>query len=109
LFRIAADSVDAGNFIVNSQLKGKDFLDVNNYPEILLTISNVEFTQETNANVSGTLTIKGIAHAVEFPITITGSSFTADFTVDVSQYGISHPNVDNQVHMRVSSQWPNPQ
>ena len=109
VFRVNARSVDAGNFIVNSQLKGEDFLNVNDYPEITLRITNVEFTEGANANASAQVTIRGVTHLFEFPATITISSFTADFTVDVSQYGITHPNVDKNVHMRISSEWTTPE
>ena len=104
--RIQANSVDAGNFIVNSQLKGKDFLNVDDYPEILLSIQD---SKEESTNVVAQVTIRGVTRMFEFPATITISSFTADFTVDVSQYGITHPNVDKNVHMRVSSEWTTPE
>jgi len=109
VFRVNARSVDTGNFIVNSQLKGEDFLNVNDYPEITLRITNVEFTEGANANASAQVTIRGVTNNFEFPATITNSSFTADFTVDVSQYGITHPSVDKNVHMRVSSEWTTPE
>jgi polyisoprenoid-binding protein YceI len=54
------------NGLVN-HLKDHDFFDVKKFPTAAFAITKVEPASDDNINITGSLTIKGITHAVTFP------------------------------------------
>lgn len=60
--RIQADSVDTGSGMKNGKLKGKDFFDVANYPEMVFTSTKIAQTVPDHFEVDGNLTIKGVSN-----------------------------------------------
>jgi len=60
--RIQADSVDTGSGMKNGKLKGKDFFDVEHYPEMVFTSTKIVQTTPDHFEVDGNLTIKGVSN-----------------------------------------------
>ena len=101
--------VDAGSFHTGIALRDEDlrdqFLEVQKFPEILLTLQKLSRTTSpglaagarVEAEVSGTLALHGVPHAVTFPISIErsadGSLITVHgaFEVPFQDYGIQRP------------------
>jgi polyisoprenoid-binding protein YceI len=60
--RIQADSVDTGSGMKNGKLKGKDFFDVEHYPEMVFTSTKIVQATPDHFEVDGNLTIKGVSN-----------------------------------------------
>lgn len=80
-----------------THLKSADFFDVANYPTSTFEVTKVEpVTGQAGVthNVTGNLTIKGIAKQITFPanVTLSGNELTAKatFTIDRSQWEVKY-------------------
>jgi len=80
-------------------LKNGDFFDVEKFQTSEFKLSSVTSikgakTGENNCNVKGTLTIKGVSNAIEFParVEVNGSTLVlrADVTFDRTKFGIKY-------------------
>jgi polyisoprenoid-binding protein YceI len=72
--RIATASVDTGVPDRDTHLRSADFLDVEKYPEMLFTSTDVEQVEEDVYRVTGDLTIKDVTRPVTIDFTLTGSA-----------------------------------
>ena len=68
--RVNTASVTAGNSQVDSTLVGGDWFDVENHPQASFTSSALVPVGENSYRVSGTLTIRGIARDLTFPLNL---------------------------------------
>jgi polyisoprenoid-binding protein YceI len=59
---IQADSVDTGSGMKNRKLKGKDFFDVEHYPEITFKSTKIVQVSHEHFEVDGDLTIRGVTN-----------------------------------------------
>ena len=66
-------SLETGNLLVKNVIKGKDFFDVEKYPEILFVSTGVEWTSPTKAVLKGKLTLHGVTKSVRFDVELTGA------------------------------------
>lgn len=71
---IKAESIDTRNADRDAHLKGNDFFDMENFPEIRFRSTSVEPAGDSNYRVSGDLTIKGVTLPVRFDLELTGSA-----------------------------------
>jgi polyisoprenoid-binding protein YceI len=93
-----ADSIRSRSAQLAEHLKGPDFFDTAQHPEIRFESSRIERAGEL-AGVDGVLTIKGISRTVtghcaisdvvEDPFGGTRVAFTAEFSISRAEYGIS--------------------
>lgn len=84
---IDAKTVNTGNDMRDNHLRGEDFFDVKNYPQIRFVSVKVDGTKKNGTLfVSGKLTMKGITKDVSFPFTaqpITdGYIFNGEFSIN---------------------------
>jgi hypothetical protein len=93
-FIIDAASVETGIEALNTHLKTDDFFDVENHPQITF-----EATGMTNTSLTGILTMSGVAKEITVPATITDTSISIDFLIDISNFGISFAGVDKEVQI----------
>ena len=56
---IKADSISTGNEDRDGHVKNEDFFNVEEYPELSFTTTNVNVDEDGNGTVTGDLTIKG--------------------------------------------------
>ena len=82
---IDMSSMETGISELTAQLKGDAFFQVDNYPTA--TFSTIIEGDVAN----GTLTMRGMTKRISFPVNASRNQIRADFTVDLSQFGISHP------------------
>jgi polyisoprenoid-binding protein YceI len=68
---IKAESIDTANANRDRDLKGAGFFEVDKFPEITFASKRVEKKGDSYL-VSGTLTMHGVSHDVELPVTVTG-------------------------------------
>lgn len=93
---IDASSVKTDSSGVDGHLQRDDFFDVENYPEI--TMASKEFNYDTN-EITGDLTFRGVTKEVTFPFASEGESISADFLLDTTPFGITHPGSDREVRI----------
>lgn len=72
---IDAASIDSGVDVFDGHLKGENFFDVSNHPEITFVSTGVEKTGENSGTVTGDLTIKGITKPVTLDVQLNNASF----------------------------------
>jgi polyisoprenoid-binding protein YceI len=71
---IQATSIDTRNADRDNHLRGNDFFDMENHPEIRFVSTAVEKAGDDNFKVTGDLTIKGVTHPVTVEFDYTGSA-----------------------------------
>jgi polyisoprenoid-binding protein YceI len=96
---IKAASIDTRNADRDAHLKGNDFFDMENYPEIHFVSTSVAQTDPTTFSVTGDLTIKGITKPVTFDLEYTGAAadpfgnnrvgFEGNVTVNRKDWGVN--------------------
>ena len=72
--RIATASIDTGTPDRDGHLRSADFLDVERYPEMVFTSTDVEQVDDDVYRVTGDLTIKDVTRSVSVDFTMTGSA-----------------------------------
>jgi polyisoprenoid-binding protein YceI len=72
--RIATATVDTGVPDRDTHLRSADFLDVEKYPEMVFTSTDVEQVEEDVYRVTGDLTIKDVTRPVTIDFALTGSA-----------------------------------
>jgi polyisoprenoid-binding protein YceI len=72
--RIATASVDTGVPARDTHLRSADFLDVEKYPEMVFTSTDVAQLEEDVYRVTGDLTIKDVTRPVTIDFALTGSA-----------------------------------
>ena len=63
-------TIDTGNEQRNGHMRGEDWLNFNEYPEVRFEIENVEHLEGENYQVSGPLTMSGTTVNVSAPATV---------------------------------------
>jgi polyisoprenoid-binding protein YceI len=72
--RIATPSIDTGTPDRDAHLRSADFLDVEQYPEIVFISTGVEQIEDEVYRVTGDLSIKKVTRPVSIEFTLTGSA-----------------------------------
>jgi polyisoprenoid-binding protein YceI len=72
--RIATASIDTGQADRDAHLRSPDFLDVERYPGIVFTSTEVEQVDEEVFEVTGDLSIRDVTRPVTVAFTLTGSA-----------------------------------
>lgn len=72
--RIRTASIDTGQADRDAHLRSADFLDVETYPEIVFTSTDVEQVDAETYTVTGDLTIRDTTQPVSVDFTLTGSA-----------------------------------
>lgn len=100
--RIAVDasSIDSGVAGLDDELRGAEFFDVINHPEITFVSNTYEETSENEGRLTGDLTVMGITHPVTLDVTINSAAmnrmvrkemigFSASGVIKRSEYGLT--------------------
>jgi polyisoprenoid-binding protein YceI len=69
---IQAKSIDTRNGDRDAHLRGNDFFDMDNYPEIHFASTSIRQVDESNYAVTGDLTIKGVTKPVTVDFEVSG-------------------------------------
>ena len=97
---IAAESVATAVPELDEVLRGADFLDAANHPEIVFTSTAYEETSDSNGKLTGNLTVAGITRPVSLDVTINAAAmsqmnrremigFAANGSVSRAEFGMS--------------------
>lgn len=101
----------------DTQLKGKDYFDVAQFPQATFKSTKVEVTGGTTANVTGDLTIHGVTKSVVLAVTFTkkafnpaifktGYGFTATAHIDRGDFGVSkyEPFIGGDIQLEIGAE-----
>jgi polyisoprenoid-binding protein YceI len=114
VIRIQAGSVDTGSGMKNGKLKGKDFFDVKQNPEITFVSTKVVQTGEDTFELDGDFTIRGVTKKEHLALKVngrgTGSGFiTGTMAFDRKEYGMNSNipfiKIANRVEVNVDLKW----
>lgn len=88
-----AATLDTKNAKRDEHLRGADFFDVANHPEITFAVRSAELRDGDQVHVVGQLTVRGISRPQSFTGRISDASadavtVDAEFTVDRDQFGL---------------------
>jgi polyisoprenoid-binding protein YceI len=86
-------SLDTKNAKRDTHLRGADFFDADNHPEITFAARSVELRDGGTVQVSGQLTVRGISRPYSLTARLNGASadvltLDAEFTVDRAEFGM---------------------
>ncbi|MEV6653974.1 YceI family protein [Streptomyces sp. NPDC051219] len=86
-------SLDTGNAKRDAHLRGADFFDADNHPEITFAASSAELRDGDAVHVVGQLTVRGISRPLSITARLTGAdadvlTLDGEFTVDRAQFGM---------------------
>jgi polyisoprenoid-binding protein YceI len=97
--KVDVDSLDTRSKNRDKDLKGPDFFNVKQFPDMTFKSTAVKKTGDTTMDVTGDLTIKGVTKSITVPMEMTGSGkgmrgetrtgFQTTFTIKRSDFGVS--------------------
>lgn len=90
---LAVASLDTKNAKRDTHLKGADFFDADNHPEITFAVRSAELRDGDQVHVTGQLTARGISRPQSFTARLTGAdadalTLDAEFSVDRDHFGM---------------------
>jgi polyisoprenoid-binding protein YceI len=80
---------------LDNHLKGKDFFDVENYPEINIISKSIN-----NNIMIAELDFHGVKKDISFPVEITENSISTEFILNMNDFGISYTGVNEEVRIK---------
>lgn len=97
---------DASGDRLAGHLKSADFFDVAKFAEATYTISSVNYTNDTNCEINGTLSLKGASIPVKFNANIRSASEKgffgqAYFSIDRTTFGVLYKGPSNDVQLAI--------
>ncbi|MCL4155486.1 UNVERIFIED_CONTAM: hypothetical protein GTU68_025845 [Idotea baltica] len=115
VFTIDAPSVDTGWEKRDTHVRGADFLNVEEHPEIKFVSTKIEATGDKTASMTGDLTLNGTTKEETFEVTLRKlapspfgkklltAGFVAEAVIDRTEYDISYGAgaIGNEVSVRV--------
>jgi len=112
--KISADSVDTGSGMKNGKLKGKDFFDVKQNPEITFVSTKVVQTGADTFELDGDFTIRGVTKKEHLVLKVNGrgtgsGNITGTMAFDRKEYGMNSNipfiKIANRVEVNVDLAW----
>lgn len=96
-FTVKAASIDTANNDRDEHLRGKDFFDVQSFPNLTFTSTQVTARDADTLEVTGNLTLHGVTKPITIPVEVLGTvktpngekaGFESAFTINRKDYGI---------------------
>jgi polyisoprenoid-binding protein YceI len=101
-FTVRAASIDTTNNDRDEHLRSKDFFDVQKFPTLTFSSTQVAAKDGTSLNVTGNLTLHGVTRSITLPVSLLGTvrtprgekaGFETVFKIDRKEFGIIWNNV----------------
>lgn len=119
--KINATEPDSGVDEFDDHLRGENFFDVANHPEITFNGTSLERTGDNTGRMTGDLTIKGVTKPVTLDVTINKAAFeeranayklgfSAKGEIIRSEFGLDYavPFVDDKVNLIIEAEFLSP-
>lgn len=82
---------------LTTHLNSKDFFDTEKFKT-----ANFKINSWDNGKVTGVMTIRNIAKTISFPVTMVNNTYTADFTLNMKDFGIDQKFANNEIELIVT-------
>ncbi len=82
---------------VTTHLNTKDFFDTAKFPT-----ANFKISAWNNGTVTGVMTIRNTAKTISFPVAMTNDAYTADFTLNMKDFGIDQKFANEEVELIIT-------
>ena len=101
-FTVKAASIDTTNNDRDEHLRSKDFFDVQKFPTLTFSSTQVAAKDGSTLNVTGNLTLHGVTRSIILPVSLLGTvktprgekaGFETVFKIDRKEFGITWNNV----------------
>jgi polyisoprenoid-binding protein YceI len=101
-FTVKAASIDTSNNDRDEHLRSKDFFEVQKFPTLTFTSTQVAAKDGTTLDVTGNLTLHGVTRSITFPVSLLGTvktprgekaGFETAFKINRKEFGIIWNNV----------------
>lgn len=101
-FTVKAASIDTSNNDRDEHLRSKDFFEVQKFPTLTFTSTQVAAKDAATLDVTGNLIVHGVTRSITFPVSLLGTvktprgekaGFETAFKIDRKEYGIIWNNV----------------
>ncbi|HSS75344.1 MAG TPA: YceI family protein [Thermoanaerobaculia bacterium] len=101
-FTVRVASIDTTNNDRDEHLRSKDFFDVQKFPTLTFSSTQVAAKDSSTLNVTGNLTLHGVTRSVTLPVSLLGTvktprgekaGFETAFKIDRKEFGITWNNV----------------
>lgn len=101
-FTVRAASIDTTNNDRDEHLRSKDFFDVQKFPTLTFSSTQVAAKDSSTLNVTGNLTLHGVTRSITLPVSLLGTvktprgekaGFETAFKIDRKEFGITWNNV----------------
>jgi polyisoprenoid-binding protein YceI len=104
---IEATSLNTRVQMRDNHLRSKDFLDVENYPQIKFVSTGVSKIDDKNYVIDGMLTLHGVSKAIKAPVTVVflrdnDGRFKGNLQINRRDYGIDYDGKMNPVQDMVA-------
>jgi len=90
-------SVSTGIGKLDEHVRTDDFLDVENFPEIIFE------GMIADGIMTGTLDLHGVQEEVSFPVEVSESSVSADFLLDVTPFNLKYVGMNKDVRVQFTA------
>jgi polyisoprenoid-binding protein YceI len=97
---IDTTSIDSNHAERDKHLRGKDFLNVNDFPKATFVSQSIKFSDDENAVVTGSFTLKGVTKTISFDVAKIGegqdpwggyrAGFSGTTTLKLADYDITY-------------------
>jgi polyisoprenoid-binding protein YceI len=94
---IDVDTLTTDTEKVTTHLKTKDFFDTAKFKT-----ANFKISAWNNGTVTGVMTIRNIAKTISFPVTMANDAYTADFTLNMKEFGIDQKFANEEIELIVT-------
>lgn len=93
------NTLTSDNEKLTTHLKSADFFDTAAFPTAKFVVSSFDGT-----NLTGVMTVKGIAKTISFPLVSLSSSkaYTANFTLDMKNFGINQTFANEVIELTIT-------
>lgn len=115
---IPIDSIDTNHEVLEGKLKGKDWFDAEAFPVASFTSTRVQKISDSQAKVTGDLSLHGITRPVTFDVTFNGTAlnpfvkaqamgFSAKTVIKRSEFGIKNylPALGDEVTLLIETEF----
>lgn len=96
----AVDSVKTDSSVLDGHLCGEGFFDCANHKNITFVADSATSSDGINYSVTGDITVKGQTKTIKFPVVIKEGKATADFKINMKQFGFGAPTVNEEVQIK---------
>ena len=104
---IEAASLNTRVQMRDNHLRSKDFLDVENYPQIKFVSTGISKIDDKNYVIDGTLTLRGVSKAIKVPVIVVflrdnDGRFKGNLQINRRDYGINYDGKMNPIQDMVA-------